>query len=156
MRQPHCSEAATLLEEFLIQSHWYWGCMTKLAELRLPHIAWNTEGTSLRLLLWGYMIYWGILVHLACQFPRSWFLNLLILVPQARLPCLQLFTTLPTPTNWSWVGSASWIGVWQYITVKNYTGLNGTILEYSGLYRPKQDYTGLCMNIKDYTGLCRT
>ena len=34
------------------------------------------------------------LQHLARKFPLSWFLNLFILVPQARLSCLQLFTTL--------------------------------------------------------------
>ena len=32
--------------------------------------------------------------HLAREFLPSWFLNLLILVPQARLLCLRLFTTL--------------------------------------------------------------
>ena len=38
----------------------------------------------------------GDFQHLEREFPLSWFLNLLILVPQACLLCLQLFTTLGT------------------------------------------------------------
>ena len=101
VRYPHCCEVPSIFEAaILMQFQGYWGCLTKLAALGLPYIAWNTEGTSLRLLLWGYLIFWWIFANLAREFPLSWFLNLLILVPQARLPCLQLGATLYSLKHW--------------------------------------------------------
>ena len=48
---------------------------------------------------WGYLFDATLFIgeffwHLAREFVLLWFLNLLILVSQARLLCLQLFTTL--------------------------------------------------------------
>ena len=80
-----------------MQSQVYWGCVTKFAAFGLPHIAWNIEGTSLRLSLWDYFNYWWNFRDR--EFPLSWFLNLLILVPQASLLCLWLFMTLMSWIN---------------------------------------------------------
>ena len=121
VRQPHCCVAAALLWGSLIvgrQIYWcevaslrwgsvnFLGCKINVISriLRLPNKACSIEATSYILKHWGYLIettslrlhYWlvNFLQHLAREFPLSWFLNLLILVPQARFPCLQLFTTL--------------------------------------------------------------
>ena len=67
--------------------------------------------TSYSLKHWGYLIsttslsllylLLNFLQHLACGFLLSWFLNLLVLVPQARLSCLRLFMTLLTRSDFS-------------------------------------------------------
>ena len=121
VRQPHCLEAASLLWDSLIvvrQPYWcevasliwgsinFWGCKIDAISriLRLPNLACSIEATSYRLKHRGYHIetpslrLFYLLVnfpwHLVREFLLSWFLNPIILVPQARLPCLRLFTTL--------------------------------------------------------------
>ena len=53
-----------------------------------------------------------LMVNFVChlhEFPLSWLLNLPILVPQARLPCLQLFTTLGITARCGGTGSLATI-----------------------------------------------
>ena len=121
VRHPHCCEAAILMWVSLIvvrQPHYceaallmwgsvnFWGCkIDNISRIpRLPNEACSIEARSYSLKHWGYLIQAtslrllyslvNVSQHLAREFLLSGFLNLLILVPQARLPCLPLFTTL--------------------------------------------------------------
>ena len=107
VRQPHWCEVSSLLWGNI--NFWSVKIDVILRILRLTDKASSIEATSYSLKHWGYLIEttsWRLLYllvkfsqHLACEFHLSWFLNLLILVPQARLPCLQLFTTLHPHRN---------------------------------------------------------
>ena len=91
VRYPHCCEVASIFEAAkLMKSQGYWGCLTKIAAYSLKYWGYLIETTSLKIL---YLLV-KFSGHLVSEFTLSWFLNLLILVPQARLLCLRLFTTL--------------------------------------------------------------
>ena len=102
VRQPHWCEVSSLLWGNI--NFWSVKIDVILRILRLTDKASSIEATSYSLKHWGYLFETtslrlpyslvNFLQHLARELPFSWFLNILILVPQARLPCLRLFTTL--------------------------------------------------------------